>query len=220
MISFLKKAFKKKTAFMKDGFAVQYAFTCGGIDYYEVETIYKLPYTRGVAAKNIYEEVKMKCDYDYLKAHVTAIDNIFTNSKKLGFAEISNIKKLNDQLSERLFHIIDTDLIYKLASVAFFDKQESVTDYDLTHARKKIAHWKKHASVQDFFLQEPMQRLIPFLKQPDVNFQTYSDLIKTINQIHWEAVFSLLSVEERKTFSEAKDFFVAATLPESPNLLN
>lgn len=213
---FRKLFSKKQDSFQREGIICKVAFTCGGEEYLEVADIYSLPYQRGFAAVRVYEEMKMKCDYDYLKAHVQAVDNLF-KGKKIGFEEITQMKKLNDQIKERLFQIIDTDIIYKLASVVFFDKNESPLDYDFAYAQKKIAHWKKHASVTDFFLQEPLTRLIPFLKAPDLNLESYLEVIKKVNAVHWKEVWAVLSENQRKALSGSYDYYVKETFQESVN---
>lgn len=206
---------KRKNSFNEQSLIVKDAFTCGGINYMEVDSVFKLPYQRGKAAVMIYEEMRMKCDYEYLKAYTTAINNIFVGGNKIGFAEISNIKKLNDQLMERLFKIVDIDIIYKLASVVFFDKNESPFEYDWEYAKKKIDHWKKYASARDFFLQEPLIRLIPFLKSAEENIEVYTTVTAQINKIDWDEVFSLLDPSQREGFSGWKNFYVKEKLQES-----
>lgn len=216
-MNFLTKLFsRKQDSFQREGIIVKTAFTIGGIEYYELDSIYNLPYERGKMATKAYNELRNKCDDEYLKGHCMAIDNL-KKGKGIGYAEITKIFELNDRMKERVFNIIDTDIIYKVASVVFFDKNESPFEYDFDYAKKKIEHWKRHKSVNDFFLQEPMQRLIPFLKLPGVNFQTYSEAITAINKVDWEFLFSLLTEKQRKDLSSVKDFYVKETSPELVN---
>lgn len=207
---------KKPDSFNREGLIIKTAFIVGGREYLEIDNVYNLPTHRGQQAAHVYEELKMKCDVEFLKAHVTACDNLF-KGKKIALEEINKLKQLNDQLKERLYHIIDTDLVYKLASVVFFDKTESPFKYDPLYARKKIEFWKKHSTVDAFFLQEPLVRLAPFLKLQEVNFQTYSDTIRKFNQVQWDVVFQILSEKQRKDFSEVRDFYAGATLVNSEN---
>jgi cell shape-determining protein MreC len=65
--------------------------------------------------------------------------------------DLFELMKLNNQLSERLEFIYDTDLVYKLASVVYFDEKENPEDYDWTYNQKKIDKWKKDKSINDFF---------------------------------------------------------------------
>jgi hypothetical protein len=217
-LNFLSSIFRKKRdSFNKEGLIVSHAFTIAGREYMEVDSIYNLPYQRGMAAVKVYEEMKMKCDYDYLKAHCQAIQNIFTNSAKLGFNEWAQIKKLNDQLLERLDIAIDTDLVYKLAAVVYFDKTESPIEFDAEYAKKKIAFWKKHKSTEAFFLQQPLQKLIPFLRSPEINFETYSQAMETLNKIHWEEVLLLLSPQQKEHYSDKNGISAEETLRSSAN---
>lgn len=211
MMQWLKNIFvKQKGSFAKAGVIIKPAFTIGGVEYFEMENIYNLPYKRGAQAVRVYEEVRMKCDLEYIKAHCTAINNLF-QGKEITFKELSKMKQLNDQLLERLNYIVDTDIIYKLAAVVFFDKSESPHVYDEAHGRKKIEQWKKHESVADFFLHEPMLRLLPFLKQREMNFQTYSKTVKEINRLNWASVFGELSESQKNNFSDSKEFYVSGS---------
>lgn len=200
-MKFLRSIFSRKTAFNHEGLIITSAFTIAGREYMEVDSIYNLPYQRGMAAVKVYEEMKMKCDYEYLKAHAQAIDNLFKKDTGFRTTEILNVKKLNDQLLERLNIAVDTDLVYKLASVVYFDKTESPFAFDAEYAKKKIVFWKKHKSAEDFFLQQPLQKLIPFLRSPEINLQTYSEAMEALNKVHWEEVSLLLSPKQREHYS-------------------
>ena len=212
----LKSIFKKSNSFNREGLIVSHAFTCGGTEYFELDSIYNLPTQRGKAAIQIYEEVRMKCEYEDLLAHTAAVDNLFKGDIK--FKELAQLKKLNDSLSERLKIAIDPDLIYKLASVVFFNKTESPIIWDAEYAKKKIALWKKHMDVNDFFLSEPMTRLMPFLKLPAVNFQSFSQVAEELRNVHWEQVLELLSQSQKKHYSETRFLSAEETLQNSANL--
>lgn len=193
----------RKDTFRKEGIITKLAFTIGGVDYYEVDDIYSLPFKRGMAAIRIYEEVRMKVDYDYLKAHCMALDNLF-KGKQIGAPEFNKMFQWNTSLLERLTNIVDTDLIYKLASVAFFDKNESPVEYDHAYCTKKIEFWKQHESINDFFLREPMIRLIPLLKVQGIDFQTYSKVVKEITQFNWASITGNLSEDQKKILQNNK----------------
>jgi len=212
----LTSIFKRRNTFNREGLIVSHAFTCGGVKYFELDSIYNLPTQRGKAAIQIYEEVRMKCEYEDLLAHTAAVDNLFKADIK--FKQLSELKKLNDSLTERLKIAIDPELIYKFASVVFFDKSESPIVWDAEYAKKKIARWKKHMDVNDFFLSEPMIRLLPFLKLPDVNFQSFSQIAQELRNVHWEQVLELLLPSQRKHYSETRFSYAEETLQNSANL--
>lgn len=217
-MNLLSSIFKPRNSFNREGLIVSHAFTCGGIEYMELDSIYNLPTQRGKAAIQIYEEVRMKCEYEDLLAHTAAVDNVFKNDKGIKLTEIMQLKKLNDSLAERLKIAIDPDLIYKFASVVFFDKTESPIYWDAYHAKKKIALWKKYMDVNDFFLSEPMIRLLPFLKLPEVNFQSFSQVAEELRNVHWEQVLELLSPSQKEHFSETRFLSAEGMLQNSANL--
>ena len=201
-MSLFSKIFKrKKDVFNKDGAILSHAFTIGGREYLEFDTIYNLPLQRGNAAVLVYEEMRMKCTYEDLKGFVMAVNNILSGNQ-IKLQEITQLKKLNDNLTERINLAFDPDLVYKLASVVYFDKNESPYEYDAAYAKKKIDFWKKHKSVSDFFLQEPIQKLIPFLKLPEADLQKYLEVVENLKKIHWEEVLMLLSPEQKQHLSD------------------
>ena len=177
------KLFKKKpkeTKFPDTKNPIELAFTVDGIDYFQFKDPFNIPYKRGLTSVTFFEEVRMKCTFEYLKKHQEAINKILTSSN----IDIFSIKKINDQLGERLNFVYTDDTIYKLASVVFFDATENPADYDFVYSKEKIDKWKKSMPAHDFFLQQPIATLLPFLKDPNLNIQSYSKAANLINQIH------------------------------------
>lgn len=198
-----KNSSKKKPAqdaFTDTAHRVKFAFSIGGVDYYEMDDLFNIPYKRGLAAMSVYEELRMKCSYEYIKAHADAMDNILT-APKFNMTSAMQMKKLNDQLKERLTWITDLDLAYKLAAVVFFDTTEKPELYEPKYAAEKIALWKKHEGVGDFFLREPLQRLVPFLKDAELNLKVYSEVISELNKVHLENIYSKLSPLQKEALS-------------------
>lgn len=174
---------------------IKEAFTCGGITYYAYDDIFNVPYERALVALNFYEEVRMRTNKEFLLLHVKAVEDILNDPKKIKMGEIA---LLNRQLKERLEWIIEADLVYKLASVIFFDKNESSTTYDYKYCNEKIKHWKKHSEMNAFFLQMPVQKLIPFLQDCDIDFQRYSQVVAKMSSAHLENITTNLSEETMK----------------------
>lgn len=125
-----------------------------------------------------YTEMSMRVDAEYLDKHIEACDKIFNSNR----VDIYKLKQLNDFLKERRKWIIDTDLVYKLASVVYFDANENPLEYDFEYNQKKIEFWKKNASITDFFFSKPIIELIPFLKNVEINLQEYSTVIGHIKE--------------------------------------
>lgn len=171
------------------------AFTMAGTKYFMFDDVFNIPYERGLKALVYYEEFRMRVNKEYLKLHIEAMDKILSDPSKI---DIGLIAKLNNQLKERLELIIEPELLYKLASVVFFDKNEKPEAYDFNYAKKKIEFWKKNMSTQSFFLETPLATLIPFLKLSGTNIDTYSTIVDKINDIHLGSLSNILS-RNRKT---------------------
>ena len=166
-------------------YRIKKAFVCGGVEYYQFDDVFNLPYQRGLTAITFFREMQMNCDRDFLMSFCEAkanigqkiIDSMSVKNNKLDLnktiALLNQSAQLDINLKERVAMITDADLIYKLASVVFFDKSESPTHYEHGYNQKKIEFWKKNASMYDFFLQMPVQELVPFLKQSAGDTQQY-----------------------------------------------
>ena len=168
----------------KEKYRIEYAFTCGGTKYYRFADITNLPYERGLMALNVYHEVEMRCSRGFLINYADTIDKLL-HEKQI---DIFKIEKLNSLLKQRLMMPTDTDLLYKLASVCFFDKTENPAVYEPEYAEKKIAKWRKDKGVRDFFTQKPLLELMPFLQSVDTDLDTYSAMCEELNKIHTEAL--------------------------------
>lgn len=168
----------------KNKYRTEYAFTCGGTKYYRFADITNLPYERGLMALNVYNEVEMRCSRGFLVHYADTIDKLLHEQK----IDIFKIQQLNEVLKQRLTMTTDTDLLYKLASVCFFDKSENPAVYEPAYAEKKIAKWRKDKGVRDFFMQKPLLELMPFLQNVDTDLDIYSQMCEELNKIHTECL--------------------------------
>ncbi len=168
----------------KEKYRIEYAFTCGGTKYYRFSDITNLPYERGLMALHVYNEVDMRCSRQFLLRYADTIDKLLREQK----IDIFKINQLNEILKQRLTLTTDTDLLYKLASVCFFDKTENPAVYEPDYAEKKIAKWRKDKGVRDFFMQKPLLELMPFLQSVDTDLDTYSAMCDELNKIHLECL--------------------------------
>ncbi len=176
----------------------KYAFTSGGVDYYQMDDIFNIPWQRGMEAIHAYEELEMRCDKKYLLEHSALIEEILSGSR-LGIPEIVRIKAANDQLRQRLSWVVLPEQAYKLASVVFFDASENPLKYEIGYAKKKIARWRENDDVAAFFLQMPIRKLMPFLEGFEGNFQTYSELVEKVHQQHLTNLSSKFSKSKEAT---------------------
>ncbi len=183
----IKDKFK---SFPKDiQYPIEEAFSIDGRTFYRFKDYFNIPYERGLKTITFYEEVRMKITYEYMQQHVEAVDKVLKSQK----IDVYKLKNLNDILKERLTWYVDTDILYKLASIVFFEKSEDPRTYDFKYNAEKIEFWKKHSSVTDFFLQTPLLELMPFIAELEQNLATYSAITKELTKMHSDTVTSILS---------------------------
>lgn len=197
LIRELKEIWKKelsKREEQKLKYRIDYAFTSGGTKYYRYEDIQNLPFERGLAALSIYNEVEMRCDRKFLKKYTDVVADLLREKT----IDIYKLNALNEMLQQRLSLTCDVDLMYKLASVVFFDKKENPLVYEQSYAEKKIEKWKKDMSVNAFFLQMPLKELIPFSTSAEIDLDTYSKLNEEINALHSQLLRMNGSTSKRK----------------------
>lgn len=173
-----------KNHFPKIEYVIKEAFTVKGRTFYEMDDTFNLPYERGTTCLRYYTEFNMRVDREFLLKHIQAMKKelAFIPGKEIGIVNAVNLLK---QLEDRVNWIIDIDLAYKLASVVYFDKNEDPTKYDSKYNLEKIAFWKEAMEAKEFFFMQPLQKLIPFLKDYEENFQfflTVTDQLKTMYQ--------------------------------------
>lgn len=184
----------------KEKYRIEYAFTCGGTKYYRFADITNLPYERGLMALQVYNEVEMRCSREFLIQYTDAIDKILREQN----IDIFKINELNKILRQRLALPTNTDLLYKLASVCFFDKSENPAVYEPAYAEKKIAKWRKDKGVHDFFMQKPLLELMPFLQSVDTDLDTYSAMLQELDKIHYECIRLASSAKESTSTSNGR----------------
>lgn len=167
------------------------AFDLAGETYYMHEDTMNTATGRGLTAMMFMDQLMMRCSENYLRLHVKACEEIFTNPKKI---DIPTLIRLNTNLKERVeLMTVFPDHVYKLASVVFFTKEESPFIYDLKYNEEKIKKWKQNEGIYDFFLQTPLKTLVPFLELPSMSSKDYSKVMDRLNQIHLQPLQAVLS---------------------------
>lgn len=176
---------------------ISLAFTeAGGMKCSRFTDEFNIPSERGFAAFHHYECLAQRCDYDYLKTHTEAVLKILseTNVVKVGEAV-----KMEQQLQERLTMFFPPELIWKLASVLFFDETENPYTYDTVYAETvKIPRWKKNKEIYNFFLLVPFKDLMPRSGVSQDDFRNILKVANLIDQKHWENLLSALSSNPKK----------------------
>ncbi len=191
----LKRIFqrKPKPILLDNTYRIVPAFEWKGTTYYMHEDPLNTATGRGLTAMMFLEELLMRCNVDYLKAHVEASEKIFNDPKKINLPALI---KLNSNLKERVNLLVALpDQVFKMASIVFFTKDESPYRYDPKFNEKKIAAWKKEAGMYDFFCQGHLKTLMPYLTLPESNSERYLNVVEKINKLHLSNLSELLSRE-------------------------
>jgi hypothetical protein len=153
---------------LKEGHEVEKIFESKGVDYYAFVNEQKIPAERAFYALDIYTELEQRSDATYHEASYNAIVECL---KKGDNIEAGAICK--NSLA-RMKHITNIDLLYKLASVYYFDKNENCYSYDYEYAEKKIARWKKDEEIESFFLKTPLGKFLPSFSSSSLTLETYT----------------------------------------------
>lgn len=185
----LKSIFQKSKPTLKTEFNTQFAFKCGGIDYFEFVDKNNLPYQRGLDALTFFQELQNGVTKDYLLEHTKIMSGLLSGKS----IDVGKIALHNARLDERLKFIVSKDIIYKVASICFVDKTENHLTYDYKYNQTKINNWIENGA-DAFFLQQPIRRLIPFLNQLGDSSQMYLKAVESLEQLQQE-VHSLLKLE-------------------------
>jgi hypothetical protein len=181
---------KPKFYLLDKQYSVVEAFTYKGRSYFCFDNSFKIPANRAMAALVYYEEMKMRCNEEYLRKHVKAMEILLSDPKKIS---INTIAVINNNLKERLNLAPFPDHIYKLASVIFFDDSESPYAYDMAYNKKKIEKWREDPEILSFFLSREIQNLMPSLNLPENSAQTYFQVAEEVDQMHQQDLSEVLS---------------------------
>lgn len=168
------------------------AFSLAGTDYWMYDSAMEVPTGRFFAAMGVYSEMEMNVNKEYLLTHCKAMDKILSDPKKIS---LQYIMQLNVNLKERTELMPMPEYIYKLASVIFFDKSESLYSYDYDYNKLKIEKWKAAGGTLDFFSRTPLLELVPSLNMPEIDIQTYLTVTKLVEQTHQGLLTGILSEE-------------------------
>jgi hypothetical protein len=172
---------KLKPYLVDEKYKVVPAFSLAGVDYWMYDSSLEIPTGRFFAAMGVYTEMEMNCSKDYLQAHCRAMEKLLSDPKKIS---LTYIMQLNVNLKERLELMPMPEYIYKLASVIFFDKTESLYSYDYDYNKLKIEKWKAAGGTLDFFSKTPLKELVPSLTMPEKDTLTYLTVTKMVAETH------------------------------------
>jgi hypothetical protein len=169
---------------------VQLAFVHDGVEYFRFVNEQNIPSERAFAAIDIYEELNQRVTREYLEALFDSI------TAALNKGDLSKSAILVHFAKQRLNHITNVEILYKLASVLYFDKNENCYAYDREYNEKKINKWKKSADISGFFLRTPIGDYLPSFDGSQMNIQIYT-VAQNKEMLHnMQSLLSLLSESE------------------------
>lgn len=154
------------------------------IQYYTLENLFDSYAQRGLAAIDSFEEYNMRCSRKHLIDVVSKLEQI-QGRQTYGVQDLIEEKQIVSDLKERLlFPLPPMDLIYKLASVAYWDENESPYSYDENYNKKKIEKWKQSKTIDDFFLTVPLGNIVNLGDLSKFDLKDYFQTLEQIDQIH------------------------------------
>lgn len=157
-----------------------------GVQYYQLQDLMNGYCRRTLSALDIFEKWNMRCSREHLIEFVGKCESIF-KKQSIGLNEIIEFRQVINDLKERLLlPIPSSELIYELASVAFFDENENPYSYDEQYNKKKIEKWKQSKSIEDFFLSMPFKNIVSLPDLSNIDLKDYFQTLEKIDQIHKE----------------------------------
>jgi len=192
----IKKYFERKPKFrfLNNGkYKIIEAFRVNGVTYFMFDSIFEIPSGRSFTALTYYDELQMRCSREYLIKHCKAVDTILSDPKKI---DIGTVSLLNRNLKDRIEMLPIPEHIYKLASILFFDEQESPYSYDYDYNKNKIEVWRKTEGVLDFFLRTELKNLVPYLRFPSIDMASYLEVTQAVDTMHQRDISQVLSKSE------------------------
>ena len=194
---FKKRILRFKSLIVDEKYKIVPAFVLGGKQYYQFSNTMDMPAARGLSAMWIFDEFRMKCDKEYLELHIKATEKLLEGTNGIvTLKHLLTIKEINQNLQDRLNLAALPEHCYRLASVHFFDAEESIHIYDQKHNDKKIAEWKKNPDALSFFLTQPLKNYLPFSDLPNTNVETYLKVGEKIAAFGQQKLHGLLSKKE------------------------
>lgn len=188
---------KKKSALQifleREKYPVECVFELGGKNYFAFADLNNQPAGRTLAALPLFMQLKINCQYDFLQLFVTGMESVLSDPQKISIEKFVTLKNM---IKDRLNWAFTPDLVYKYASVVYFDEHENPDTYDEAYNEKKIEFWKQNKGMQDFFLSEPITRLIPHLRAVSGSFPMYSSVILKAQSLQLEALLAMISTDK------------------------
>lgn len=171
---------------IEEGHVIVPAFVSNGVQYYQLKDYFNTFSLRGLMALQVYEEWNMRIQREHLTEFIEKMEAILNNNKQIKIIEIVRMVNI---LKERLEFIIPpTEMIYRFASVAFFDKNESPYNYDPEYCKEKIKKWKEAADIDDFFIVTRLRDMMPLPELSESDLATCLEVINMMSNLHLQKI--------------------------------
>jgi len=165
---------------IEEGHVIIPAFISNGVQYYQLKDYFNTFSLRGLTALDVYEEWNMRITTDVLDQFIEKMEKIINDPKTIKISEI--VRLINLLKERRTFIIPNSEIIYKFASVAYFDKNESPYSYDPEYAKEKIKRWKEAADINDFFIVTQLKDMLPLPTLSEADLEICLTMIDKISE--------------------------------------
>jgi hypothetical protein len=166
---------------------IEKVFTSGGVQYFRFVNEANIPALRAMSAKDVYAELSFRTTAEHLKGTLLAARQLMNEGK------FTQAAVLHDTLIQRLDYISHVDILYRLASVLYFDAYENVLDWDPVYNQRKVAAWQADNSIDAFFLKTPISDLLPFADISKIDLASFTTAQRKADESHLATVLQVLS---------------------------
>jgi hypothetical protein len=180
----------------REKYPIKPVFEVAGRTFYAFTDVNNMPSGRALAAIPIYVELRTNADHEYLGHFVAGMEAVLNDPKSINIEKLITLK---NQIKDRLSWAYTPDMVFKYASVVYFDDQENPETYDEVYNAEKIEFWKQNAGPHDFFLAEPITSLIPVLRTVNASIPMYSEVILKAQAAQLQYLSDLISSRGNST---------------------
>ena len=203
----LHNIFKKKAPanpFENSNWKIEPAFqTEDGTQYYQFSDPFNIPAERALQSITFYREMEMGVTKEELSKWLAKVDELLNppQGKSIRIGEIALITTV---LKQKLDFLAETDLLWRIGSVVYFDKTENPGRFDYKYANEKVEKWKADMNIDVFFSLSRMYRWIPSLNTSKENIMSYLTEVEKIKKEHSE-IFSQIPYKGARTQPSVKN---------------
>ena len=204
-IEFLKDIDPKKY-FPESKYIIEYSFSLGDRHYFKFHDSFNIPSARALTTIVFYSELDLNFDRSFAEAATdAAIGCLKPKVDENGdlSIDVENATKVLRMMKQRLAMPKETELMYNLAAVVFFDQYENPNNYEYGYGQEKKQYWKQHCGLDVFFSALPIVQLMPYLEHARENLIAFDRMVKEQNQFDLTLLREKLSSEQWTTLKQS-----------------